>query len=159
MFRATVDSTAQEIRITPRSQSRSRFRCSERLERWAELLGRYRDGELELLTDTERLETPLRASLRLNKSPISVAYADPQLRAQGLAGDSYGDAYTFFGVSHETLHDIVCHCHYRSSRASSTEVAGRVRRVANRAAWVDRMLAVTGLQHTRVGPWLTIALV
>lgn len=159
MFRAIVDSTAQEITIAPRSRSRSRFNCSERLVRWAELLGQYQDGELELLTDTERLNAPLRASLRLNKSPISVAYADPQLRANGLGGDSYGDAYRFFGLSHETLHDIVCYCHYRSSRIPPKEVANRVRRVANRARWVDRMLIAIGAEGTRAGALLIKALV
>ena len=159
MFRAIVDSTAQEITIAPRLRSRSRFNCGERLMRWAELLGQHQDGELELLTDTERLEAPVRASLRLNKSPISVAYADPQLRANGLGGDSYGDAYRFFGLSHETLHDIVCYCHYRSSRIPPNEVANRVRRVANRARWVDGMLTAIGLEGTRAGALLTKALV
>jgi hypothetical protein len=159
MFRAIVDSTAQEITIAPRSRSRSRFSCGERLMRWAELLGRYQDGDIQLLTDTECLRVSERAALRLNNSPIAVAYADPQLRANGLGGDSYGDAYKFFGLSHETLHDIVCYCHYRSSRISPKEVAGRVRRVANRARWVDAMLGAVGLQATRVGAWLTIALV
>ena len=127
--------------------------------RWGELLEQCQDGELQLLTDTERLRVSSRALLRGNHSPISVAFADHQLRAQGLGGDTYGDAYKFFGLSHETLHDIVCYCHYRSSRVPPKEVAGRVRRVANRAQFVDRMLTAIGLQGTRVGTLLTIALV
>jgi hypothetical protein len=159
MFRAFVDSTAQEITIAPRFRSRSRGSCSERLARWAELLERHDDGELELLTDIERVQLPSRGSLRTGQSPISVAFADPQLRAQGLAGDTYGDAHQFFGLSHETLHGIVCYCHYRSSRIPARDVAVRARKVANRAQKVDRMLDGIGMQGTRFGALLTKALV
>jgi hypothetical protein len=97
--------------------------------------------------------------MRKDQSPISVAFADPQFRAQGLAGDSYGDAYKFFGLDHDRLHGIVCYCHYRSSRIAPTEAAGRVRKMAIRAQRLDRVLARIGLQDTRLGALVTKALV
>ena len=159
MFRTFDESRPQEITAAPRLHARSRTSCSERLVRWAELLEQHGDGEVELLTGTEHASLASRTSLRRDLSPVSVAFADPQFRAQGLAGDSYGDAYDFFGLSHERLHGIVCYCHYRSSRILPTEVADRVRDVATRAQWVDRMLGGIGLQGTRMGVWLTKALV
>ena len=35
----------------------------------------------------------------IHNSPISVAFADPELRAAGLKGDTIGDAVEFFGLS------------------------------------------------------------
>jgi hypothetical protein len=159
MYTAFAESRPQEITTAPWLRSRSCSSCSERLDRWVELLEQYEDGELELLTDIEHVPMPSRAALRRNQSPISVAFADPQFRAEGFAGDSYGDAYKFFGVNHGRLHGIVCYCHYRSSRISPKEVAGRVRQVAIRAQWVDRMLGRIGLQGTRMGGLVTKALV
>jgi hypothetical protein len=159
MSAAFVETRPQEITTVPWSRSRAGTTCGERLVRWGELLEQYEDGELDLLTDIEHTPLPARGSLRRNQSPISVAFADPQFRAQGLAGDSYGDAYDFFGLSHGRLHGIVCYCYYRSSRISPNEVANRVRETAKRAQWVDRMLAGAGLQGTRAGALVTKVLV
>jgi hypothetical protein len=148
-----------EIASGTLARSRSSCTCSERLDRWAELLEAYAEGELELLTETELVPVQGRGLLRTDISPISVAFADPQFRAQGLAGDTYGDAHTFFGLNHDKLHGIVCYCHYRSSRISPREAAARVRQVAGRAYWLDRMLGAVGLQGTRAGALLTRALI
>ena len=49
--------------------------------------------------------------MRTKDSAITVAFADPVLRAQGLAGDTYGDAKEFFGLSDPQLHHVICGCH------------------------------------------------
>jgi hypothetical protein len=118
----------------------------ERLDRWAALLEKHRDCALDLLTRTEFVSASVRVSLRERRSPVSIAFADPELRAQGLAGETYGDAYEFFGLSHGTLHDIVCHCHYWSGKVTAAEVAPRVRRAAMRAQRLDGFLSAVGLR-------------
>jgi hypothetical protein len=155
MYTAFAESRPQEIATAPRLRSQSCSTCSERLVRWVELLEQYGDGELDLLTGTEYAPGSSRDSMRRSQSPISVAFADPQFREDGLVGDSYGDAYDFFGLSHGRLHDIVCYCHYRSSRIPPKEVAGRIRGVAMRAQRFERMLGGVGLQGTRMGAWVT----
>jgi hypothetical protein len=59
-------------------------------------------------------------------SPFSVAFDDPVLRAEGLTGDSYGDAKRFFELTDRQLHNIVCYCHLGAS-TSAEAAAGRVR--------------------------------
>jgi hypothetical protein len=49
--------------------------------------------------DTEHESDAKRAGLRHDDSPISVAFADPVLRAAGLDNNSYGEAKEFFDVS------------------------------------------------------------
>jgi hypothetical protein len=49
-----------------------------------------------------------RAAMRSDSSPISVAFADPVLRAAGLENDSYGEAKRFFKLTDRQLHKIIC---------------------------------------------------
>ncbi|WP_168879013.1 hypothetical protein [Rhizobium sp. P28RR-XV] len=84
----------------------------DRLERWAQLLERCEDQALSTLHETEYQSAKERAIMRADNSPLSVAFADPVLRAAGLAGDSYGEIRQFFGLSHNQLHRLVCYCHF-----------------------------------------------
>ena len=60
---------------------------------------------------------------------MSVAFNEPRLRAEGLAGDTIGDATAFFGISEMELHNILCFCH--SGETMSAEMAAaRVRAAA-----------------------------
>jgi hypothetical protein len=129
--------------------------CSLRLERWADRLDQHRTGKLRPLRGTEFGSNSRRSALREDDSPLSVAFADPFLRALGLAGDTYGAAHRFFDVSHGTLHEITCYCHYTAEAVSASAVAARVRRAAQRARRIERMIARVGLGGTRVGPLLT----
>jgi len=101
----------------------------ERLERWAELLEREPDRRLRALHGIEHGTPDERLAYRADGSPLAVAYADPVLRAAGLAGDTVGDAAGFFGLSHGQLHDLLCFCHHGGTVAAST-AASQVRTFA-----------------------------
>jgi transcriptional regulator of NAD metabolism len=98
----------------------------ERLERWAELLERSRHHALSTLHETEYQPVKERAIMRADDSPISVAFADPVLRAAGLEDDSYGEAKRFFELSDNQLHKLVCYCHFGAT-VSATTAAHHVR--------------------------------
>src|SRR3954447_1127738 len=110
----------------PASPGRSR---RERLERWAELLEREPERRLRALHGIEYGTPDERLAYRADGSPLAVAYADPVLRAAGLAGDTVGDAAEFFGLSHGQLHDLLCFCHHGGTVAAST-AASQVRTFA-----------------------------
>ena len=57
--------------------------------------------------------------MRSEGSPISVAFEDPILRAEGLENDSYGAAKRFFELTDWQLHEIVCHCFVGASMRSA----------------------------------------
>jgi hypothetical protein len=103
---------------------------NERLHRWAELLERAPDSCLSTLTGTEHQAAHARQAMRARHSAISVAFADPILRAEGLASDTYGEAQCFFALTDRQLHDIVCHCH--NGDAGDTRSAARLVRAATR---------------------------
>ena len=93
---------------------------SERLERWAELLERNPDRRLSTLHQTEYQPARGRAAMRSDGSPISVAFADPVLRAAGLENDSYGEAKRFFELTDRQLHEIICYCHFGATVSAAT---------------------------------------
>lgn len=100
---------------------------AERLHRWMKLLDAEPQRELRTLHETEYQPIPVREGMRSEDTAISVAFADPVLRAQGLAGDTYGDAKDFFGLSHSELHHVVCGCHSgwtMSARGAARRVEG-----------------------------------
>lgn len=92
---------------------------TQRLERWAELLERRPDRTLTALEGTEHRPLSERDTMRVNDSPISVAFEDTVLREDGLAEDSYGEAKRFFELTDSQLHEIVCYCHVGSSMQAS----------------------------------------
>lgn len=100
----------------------------ERLTRWAELLERQPNRRLETLHGTEYRPAEVRETMRGSCTPISVAFADPVLRAAGLEGDTYGEAKRFFELTDWQLHDIVCFCHFGETMKAST--AARSIRIA-----------------------------
>jgi hypothetical protein len=121
---------AKEV-ATIRPTAAPRMSKRERLERWAELL-EQQGGALRSLYETEFAPWHRRRMMREDNSPLSVAYADPVLRGQGLAGDTYGDAADFFGLTHGEAHHILCYCHCGHS-ISAELVATRVRHAAAHA--------------------------
>lgn len=102
----------------------------ERLERWAESLEHSPRPFLKTLHETEYRPMADRLALRDDDTPISVAFADPILRAAGMENDSYGEARRFFKLSDHQLHDLVCFCHF-GERVSATTVARRLRNMAD----------------------------
>src|SRR3546814_6196482 len=79
------------------------------------------------------LSRETREAIRVANSPISVAFDDPVLRADGMTDDSYGEAKRFFGISDQQLHAIVCYCHFCSTM-SAESAALRVRSIVGRGS-------------------------
>jgi hypothetical protein len=120
------------ISIAPHAQGNLLSR-RERLERFAALLERH-EGRLRPL---ERIEYRPRAeveSMRLDDSPLTIAYNDPVLRADGLASDKLGDAISFFDLSHSEAHNLLCDCHYAAGMTPHN-VAARARAIARKRTW------------------------
>src|SRR4029077_19818670 len=105
----------------------------ERLETWAEALERGGGRRLRTLYEIEYAPADMRAGLRADDSPLSVAFGYPRLRTEGLAGDTIGDAAAFFGISERELHYIVCYCHSGETISAETPAA-RVRFALARVA-------------------------
>ena len=55
----------------------------ERLERWIEVLGREPGRSLNTLREIEHKPRDARRTSRVDNSPLTVAYNDPVLRADG----------------------------------------------------------------------------
>jgi hypothetical protein len=91
----------------------------ERLERWAQLLEREPYRPLATFYQTEYQTRDARGLMRSAESPISVAFEDPVLRAEGLVDDSYDQAKRFFGLTDGQLHNIVCYCHYGATMTAA----------------------------------------
>ncbi|OWV69595.1 hypothetical protein ATY77_20740 [Rhizobium sp. R634] len=117
---AKVSTTFKRLELTRR----------ERIERWAESLERSPRPFLKTLHETEYQPIADRMALRDDDTPISVAFADPVLRAAGMENDSYGEAKRFFELSDEQLHELVCFCHFGES-VSAAAVARRVRKIVD----------------------------
>ena len=105
----------------------------QRLSLWAEALERQGVRRLRTLHEIEYTPAGVREKLRAPDSPLSVAFADETLRAEGLAGDTVGDATGFFGISEMELHDILCYCHFGETMFA-VEAAKRVRVAAEHMA-------------------------
>ena len=130
MQHKTVEELQRIAAVHP-SQTRPTLTRKERLERWAELLEREPNQRLRALHGTEYQDRATRDKMRHLGSPISIAYADPILRAEGLSVDTYGEAKRFFELTDWQLHDIVCFCHHGTTIRAET-AARRVRAAIGR---------------------------
>lgn len=92
----------------------------ERLRRWVKLLDQQPDRVLRTLRETEYRPRKVRDAMRRDGTAIAIAFTDPVLRAEGLGGDSYGDARRFFGLSDRQLHLALCFCCGGPTMSSST---------------------------------------
>jgi hypothetical protein len=104
----------------------------ERLERWAELLAQQPERRLCAIEGTEFGTRRERRAKRADSSPLTVAFEDPTLRAEGLHGDRVGDAVAFFELSEGDVHHLVCYCHQGHAVSAGT-VAARLRVMARQA--------------------------
>jgi hypothetical protein len=120
-----------DVRLDPAFTSRPMAK-HERLERWAMLLARDPERQLSSVEEIEYGTVRQQQAKRADDSALSVAFADPVLREQGLESDRVGDAARFFELSHWELHQLVCSCHYGRTMAAGT-AALRVRALARRA--------------------------
>jgi hypothetical protein len=114
----------------------------ERLSRWADLLDQH-GGPIEALYRIEYLpEAERRAYQGGDTTPIALAYRDPVMRADGLAGSTLGDAMDYFEMSDEDAHRLLCDCHYMGS-LTGHNLAARLRRYAAGGvlAWAESIFA------------------
>ena len=100
----------------------------ERLERWIEVLSREPGRALNTLREIEHKPRDARRAARVDNSPLTVAYNDPVLRADGLASDRLGDAVDYFELSDEEAHRVFCSCLYGESMTADS-VAARLRSI------------------------------
>ena len=103
-----------------------------RLARWIEALERNPERRLRPLHEIEFMAPSARRAVRADNSPLTVAYEDPVLRAEGLKSDQLGDAMDFFGLRERDAHTALCSCHLGSSFAA-IHAAARIKAVANRS--------------------------
>ncbi len=125
------------------AQSRSLTR-RERLERWADLLDREPSRRLKTLHEIEFQPRSKRDEMRADGSPLSVAYADPVLRTEGLASDKLGDAITFFELSDGQVHRLLCSCMY-GVRMEAGAAARQIRTIARGDVAHRSRVALTGV--------------
>ncbi len=92
--------------------------------------------------------------MRVDGSPLTVAFEDPVLQAEGLKSDRLGDAMRFFGLSHWEAHHIVCYCHYGRDMATET-VARTVRAIAAQSK--ERRLSIRRSVGRAVAGGLSVA--
>ena len=120
----------------------------ERLERWADALDRDPGARLRSLGEIEFHPRSERPFMRADGSPLTVAYADPALRAAGLRSDMLGDAIEFFDLSERQAHALLCSCMNGWSMLAGT-TARRIHRIANPnirlrvAAWAAAAMVLT----------------
>ncbi|MGI0524950.1 hypothetical protein [Rhizobium giardinii] len=92
----------------------------ERLARWAELLEQTPDRSLGTLPETEFQLASTRDAMRSADTPITVAFQDEVLQADGLKDDTYGEAKRFFELTDWQLHRVVCSCHLGATVRAET---------------------------------------
>ncbi|MEQ1953440.1 hypothetical protein [Mesorhizobium sp. CN2-181] len=118
----------------------------ERLELWAKALERHA-GPLNALRRLEDLPSNELRAYRGDNTPLTVAYNDPILRAEGLSGDSLGDAMDFFELSPRNTHWLLCDCYYHGAM-TGTGLAKLVRYYARsserRAKWAGIFRGMLG---------------
>jgi len=108
----------------------------ERLLRWAQILEKREGTHLRSLMGTEFVSRDERVKMRMDGSPLTVAFEDPVLRSEGLKSDKLGDCIEFFGLSDNDAHNLVCYC--RHGRTMLAEAVARdVRMVATYKAVTD----------------------
>ena len=106
----------------------------ERLDRWIDVLERRPDRQIATLEEIEYKPAHARHALRADGSALALAYADPVLRAEGLASDRFGDAIAFFDLTEHDAHIVLCSCHGGASMRAD-ETARRVRGVRSPSLW------------------------
>ena len=83
-------------------EGRAPMSREERLARWVEALELDPKRILRPLHEIEFTKKRERRAIRVDNSPLTIAYEDPVLRAEGLASDRLGDAMDFFELSTAT---------------------------------------------------------
>lgn len=85
---------------------------AQKIAIWVNALDKEPTRILHPLPEIEWVAPAQRSSLRVEGSPLTVAFNDPALRAAGLASDKLGDGLTFFEMTEAEAHDTLCSCRY-----------------------------------------------
>lgn len=141
MQHQTLERLREAAVILPHWHNPRPLSKTERLLCWADALEREGGRHLNTLYRIEHAPPDRRAALRADESLLSVAFADPRLRADGLAGDTVGDAVAYFGLSERELHDITCFCHFGPTIAADSAAAQIRATAARRQTETRPMLA------------------
>ena len=137
MEHKTVGELQRLGRTTPiRAQGRTMSRRA-RLEQWAAILDGLGQRRLSPLRRVESVPRQLRATLRMDDSPLTAAFEDPVLRQEGLVSDRLGDAASFFELSSRQAHYLVCDCYYQGTMTAQ-RVASRIRTILPPMTWSAR---------------------
>ena len=118
----------------------------ERLEMWAKALERHA-GPLNALRRLEHLSPDELRAYRGSNTPLTVAFNDPALRAEGLKGDSLGDAMEFFDLTHRDTHWMLCDCHYNGTMTGAglaKLLRHHARSAERRARWARTFRRLVG---------------
>lgn len=129
MLHQGLDELRLKADVVPLEPERPRLSRGERLERWAEVLEQH-PGPMMPFYRVESYAWPERRDLRGDETPVAVAFRDPVMRADGLEGDTLGNACTYFELSDGQAHRLLCDCHYRGTMTGA-KVAAHLRVVAN----------------------------
>lgn len=108
----------------------TRMSRHERLERWADALAAH-GGALNALRRIEYLRPAERRAYHGENSPLTIAYRDPILRAEGLKSETLGDVMDFFELNEIDVHGLLCDCHYHGTMTGAglaARLRGYVRR-------------------------------
>ena len=103
---------------------------AQRFEAWAKALERQGGASVRLFHQLEFMPRCDWGPLRVEDSPLTIAYNDPVLRAAGLQSDRLGDAMAFFELGESDTHRMLCSCMHGAAM-SATRAAAIVRQVAD----------------------------
>ncbi|WP_363349579.1 hypothetical protein [Methylocystis echinoides] len=130
-----------------------------RLERLASVLESTREP-VKLFSTMECYPRRERLTLRMEHSPLAVAYHDAQFRREGLTGDSVGEGMAFFNLSMREAHALLCDCGYGGfsllRMPLSSLIARRARKLAakrNLAEWRELAASWMDAATSRLSAW------
>ncbi|CAJ0853958.1 hypothetical protein AMST5_00695 [freshwater sediment metagenome] len=132
MERRAIQELARKARVYGPEYAEWALR-RRRLERLATLLESI-DGPVRLFSTMECYSKRERLALRLERSPLALAYGDSQFRRDGLRSDSVGDGMAYFNLSMREAHALLCDCGYGGMALFRTPMAKLVAQRARRLA-------------------------
>lgn len=103
----------------------------QRLRRWTELLGRNPRQMLRLLPPTWCLMPGEHETLITAGTALEIAYRDPVLRLDGLAGPSLADAMAFFELSAQDADRILAKSRHSEERSAYDTIL-RIQNIADK---------------------------
>lgn len=101
---------------------------AQKIAIWVDALNKNQARLLHPLPEIEWVAPAQRAALRVEGSPLTIAFSDPRLRAAGLLSDRLGDGLAFFDMTEAEAHDALCSCRYGRTMTAGA-AAKRIRKL------------------------------